>query len=205
MASTTTTTHSTRAPRNHGRGGRGFTLVELLVSTGLGAIVLAAVLTSVLMINRSGYLLNNYIEMEKQARNALETFAIDARMTESVNWTRKSDGTLIAITLIPPDTKSVTYTYNSTAGTLVRTDNTTLQTLTLVSGIQSLSFTAYKYSELTGLAAINPSIAATSDTLLKNDTKMVQISLSAVRTRSTLADATNTVVSARYVLRNKPF
>jgi prepilin-type N-terminal cleavage/methylation domain-containing protein len=205
MASTTTTTRSTRAPRNHGRGGRGFTLVELLVSTGLGAIVLAAVLTSVLMINRSGYLLNNYIEMEKQARNALETFAIDARMTESVNWTRKSDGTLIAITLIPPDSKSVTYTYNSTAGTLVRTDNTTLQTLTLVSGIQSLSFTAYKYSELTGLAAINPSIAATSDTLLKNDTKMVQISLSAVRTRSTLADATNNVVSARYVLRNKPF
>lgn len=180
-------------------------MVELLVSTGLGAIVLAAVLTSVLMINRSGYLLNNYIEMEKQARNALERFAIDARMTERVEWARQSDGTLTAITLIPPDEMSVTYTYNSTAGTLVRTDNTTLATQTLVSGIQSLAFTAYKYSEATGLAAINPSISVTSDTLLKNDTKMVQISLSAIRTRSTLADATNNVVSARYVLRNKPF
>lgn len=180
-------------------------MVELLVSTGLGAIVLAAVLSAVLMINRSGYLLNNYIEMEKQARNALETFAIDARMTESVTWTRKSDGSLIGITLIPPDAKSVTYTYNSGAGSLARTDNTTHQTLTLVSGIQSLSFTAYKYSEATGLAAINPSISVTSDTLLKNDTKMVQISLSAIRARSTLADATNNVVSARYVLRNKPF
>jgi Tfp pilus assembly protein PilW len=175
---------------------------------GLGAIVLAAVLTSVLMINRSGYLLNNYIEMEKQARNALETFAIDARMTESVEWTRKSDGTLVAITLVPPDGKKVTYTYNSSgadAGTLTRRDETSGQTQTLVSGIQSLAFTAYKYSEATGLAAINPSIAVTSDTLLKNDTKMVQISLSAIRTRSTLADATNNVVSARYVLRNKPF
>ncbi len=180
-------------------------MVELLVSTSLAAIVLAAVLSSVLMINRSGYLLNNYIEMEKQARNALETFAIDARMTENVEWTRTSDGTLVAITLIPPDTKSVTYTYNSAAGTLTRTDNTALTTRTLVSGIQSLAFTAYKYSEATGLAAINPSIAVTSDTLLKNDTKMVQISLSALRTRSTLADATNNVVSARYVLRNKPF
>lgn len=183
-------------------------MVELLVSTSLAAIVLAAVLSSVLMINRSGYLLNNYIEMEKQARNALETFAIDARMTENVEWTRTSDGTLVGITLIPPDNKKITYTYHSTgtkAGTLERRDETTDEERTLVSGIQSLAFTAYKYSEATGLAAINPSIAVTSDTLLKNDTKMVQISLSALRTRSTLADATNNVVSARYVLRNKPF
>lgn len=176
-----------------------------MVSTGLGAVILAAVLSAVLMINRSGYLLNNYIEMEKQARNALETFAIDARMTESVTWTRASDGTLTGITLVPPDLKSVTYAYNPTSGILTRTDNTTSQTRTLVSGIQSLSFTAYKYSEATGLAAINPAITATSDTLLKNDTKMVQISLSAIRTRSSLADSTNNVVSARYVLRNKPF
>ncbi len=32
---------------------------------------------------------------------------------------------------------------------------------------------------------------------------MVQISLSALRSRVTLANATNTVVSARFVLRNK--
>lgn len=202
MASTATTTRST-SPRRELRPG-GFTLVELLISTGLSAIVLAAVFSAVLMINRSGYLLNNYIEMEKQARNALETFAIDARMTEAVTWIRKSGGTdLVGITLIPPDNKTVTYLYNPTAGTLVRTDNTTHQSLTLVSGIQSLSFTAYKYKDGSPPAAIDP--ATTIDTLLKNDTKMVQISLSAIRTRSALADATNNVVSARYVLRNKPF
>ncbi len=179
-----------------------------MVSAFLSGIVLVAVLSAVLMINRSGYLLNNYIEMEKQARNALETFAIDARMTESVTWSRKSDGTLVGITLTPPDLKKVTYTYNSSSannGKLIRKDETTGREVTLVSGIQSLSFTAYKYSETTGLAAINPDISVTSDTLLKNDTKMVQISLSAIRTRSSLADATNNVVSARYVLRNKPF
>lgn len=175
-----------------------------MVSALLSGIILVAVLSAVLMINRSGYLLNNYIEMEKQARNALETFAIDARMTERVAWIRKTGGTdLAGITLIPPDNKSITYTYNSAAGTLTRLDTTSGSARTLVSGIQSLSFTAYKYSETNGLAAIDPSI--TSDTLLRNDTKMVQISLSAVRSRSTLADATNNVVSARYVLRNKPF
>lgn len=203
MASTTTITRSTRSRPEPGRGG--FTLVEILISTTLAGVVLVAVLSAVLMINRSGYLLNNYIEMEKQARNALETFAIDARMTESVTWTRKSDGTLIGITLTPPDTNSVTYSYDASAGVLNRTENATGKTRTLVSGIQSLSFTAYKYSEASGLAAINPDISVTGDNLLKNDTKMVQISLSAIRRRSSLADATNNVVSARYVLRNKPF
>jgi hypothetical protein len=174
----------------------------------MGSLVLAGVLSSVLMINRSGYLLNNYIEMERQARNALETFAIDARMTESVAWSRAADGTtLTGITLTPPDGKKITYTYDSTepnSGKLVRKDETTAKETTLVTGIQSFSFTAYKYTETTkGYVAIDP--AATTDTLLKNDTKMVQISLSALRTRSTLADATNNVVSARYVLRNKPF
>jgi Tfp pilus assembly protein PilV len=205
MASITTTSLSTKARRDP--RSRGFTLSEVLVSFGLASIILAGVLSSVLMINRSGYLLNNYIEMEKQARNALETFAIDTRMTESVAWIRKTDGTLTGITLIPPDGKSITYTYDSTeanSGKLIRKDETTAKQTTLVSGIQSLSFTAYKYTESTdGYVAINP--ALTSDTLLKNDTKMVQISLSALRTRSTLADATNNVVSARYVLRNKPF
>lgn len=201
MDSTTTTTRSTKSRRE--RRPRGFTLAELLVSTGIGAIILAGVMTSVMMITRSGYLLNNYIEMEKQARLALETFAVDARITETVTWIRKTGSTdLAGITLIPPDKKSVTYTYNSEAGTLTRTDDTTRKTTTLVSGIQSLSFTAYKYS-VDLPVAIDPSI--TSDTLMKNDTKMVQISLSAIRARSLLADATNNVVSARYVLRNKPF
>lgn len=207
MASTTTTTRSTRSPRRPARGG--FTLVELLISTALSGVVLVAVLGAVLMINRGGYLLNNYIEMEKQARNALETFAVDARMTESVSWTRKSDGTLVGVTLLPPadggSATSVTYSYDAGAGLLTRTDNATGKKITLVSGIQSLSFTAYKYSESSGLAAINPDISVTGDNLLKNDTKMVQISLSAIRSRSFLADATNNVVSARYVLRNKPF
>ncbi len=168
-----------------------------MVSALLSGIVLVAVLSAVLMINRSGYLLNNYIEMEREARNALETFAIDVRITQRVEWIRKPGGTeLIGITLFDPDNNSVTYKYQD--GKLKRGDRT------LVSGIQSLSFTAYKYSDGPGPAAIDPAVV-TNDNLLKNDTKMVQISLCAVRSRSTLADATNNVVSARYVLRNKPF
>ncbi len=190
---------TTTAPRNPSR--RGYTLVELMVATGLSAIILAGVLTSVLMITRSGYLLTNYIDMEKQARNALETFAVDARVTEEVEWTRASDtAPLTAITLISPDGDRNTYAYDSAARTLVRTDAAGAST-NLITGIDSFSFTAYKYNDALGLQTIVPSTRTLG--LLAAETKMVQISLSAIRSRSTLVDATNTVVSARFVLRNR--
>lgn len=194
-----TTTPTPRLERR--RRSRGFTLVELLVSSTLSGIILAGVLSAVLMINRSGYLLNNYIEMEKQARNALETFAVDARVTQNITWARASaTDPLTALTLTNPDGDSVGYSYDSAAGTLTRTAPDGKVTV-LVSGIQSLTFTAYKYAEPGTHTAIDPSVTTIDS--LQRETKMVQISLSAVRSRSSLADATNSVVSARYVLRNK--
>ncbi len=201
MDSTPTTTPFLELRRARSRA---FTLVELIVSSTLSGIVLAGVLSAVLMITRSGYLINNYMEMEQQARTALETFAIDARVTDSVTWSRDSDSApLTAITLTPPsDVGSpipVTYTYSAARGTLSRTAGGA--TRVIMSGIESLSFTAYKYAEPGTHIAIDAS--ASTLTSLQNNTKMVQISLSAVRSRSALADATNNVVSARYVLRNK--
>jgi Tfp pilus assembly protein PilW len=191
----------TTAPRRRPRSARGFTLVELLVSTGLSAIILVGVLGAVLMITRNGYLLHNYIDMEKQARLALETFAVDARIAESVVWQRASDtAPLTGLTLINPDGGRATYTYDPAAGTLVRSTPSGATT-TLISGIQSFSFTAYKYSDVHGLATIAPASRTLAD--LARETKMVQLSLSAIRRRSSLIDATNNVVSARFVLRNR--
>ena len=196
MDSTTTTTRSLR------NRARGFTLVEVIIAATLGSILMAGVLSSVLMIARSGYLLNNYIDMEREARTALETIAVDARITEKISWHRASETSpLTGITLTPPsgDLKAVRYDYNSADGTLVRTEAG--KSRVVVSGIQSLTFSAYKYADATGIEMINPASTATAS--LNGVTKMMQISLSSLRSRSTLVDATNNVVSARYVLRNK--
>lgn len=161
---------------------------------------MVGVLTAALMIMRNGYLLHNYIDMEKQARVAMETIAVDARVTKTVSWTRASDtAPLTGIVLTDPDGASVTYTYSSSAGTLTRTQGGAARVL--ITGIQSLTFSAYKYSDADGMELITPS--STTLTALNNVTKMLQVSLSSVRTRATLAEATNNVVSARYVLRNK--
>lgn len=175
-------------------------MVELLVSTALSAVIVAGVMAAVLMITRSGYLLNHYIDMEKEARAALETIAIDARVTKSVSWKRSSDtAPLTGVVLTSPDGVAVTYDYDSTAGTLRRTEGG--RSRILITGIESLTFSAYKYADLPGVQMIDP--ATTSLTSLNGVTKMLQISLSSARSRSSLVDATNNVVSARYVLRNK--
>ncbi|MDF3058785.1 MAG: hypothetical protein K0R17_3000 [Rariglobus sp.] len=181
---------------------RGFTLVEVLIASALSGIILAGVLSAVLMIARSGYLLNNYTEMEKEARTALETIAVDARITETISWHRTSETSpLTGITLTPPSgsADAVRYDYDSVNGILTRTASG--KSRTLVSGIQSLTFNAYRYTDGPGPEIVVP--ATTSTTSLNGVTKMLQISLSSVRSRTSLVDATNNVVSARYVLRNK--
>lgn len=179
---------------------RGFSLVELLVATAMSGIVLAGVMAAVLMIARSGYLLNNYIDMEKEARAALETIAVDARVTQEVSWQRADDASpLTGIILTSPDGISVRYDYDSASGTLRRTEGGKVRVL--ITGIRSLTFSAYQYANDPGVQPINS--ATNTLTSLNGLTKMLQISLSSGRSRSSLVDATNNVVSARYVLRNK--
>lgn len=172
-----------------------------MVAAMLSGVVLAGVLGSVLSISKSGYLLNNYIDMESQARSGLEIFALDARMAKNIAWSRADpDEPLTAVSLTSPDGVTVSYAYDSAAGTLARQPATGAAT-TLISGITALTFTAYRYDNSAALVTLVP----TDKTLLSlnNETKMIQISLSARRTRTTLSDATNTVISARFVLRNK--
>ncbi len=183
------------------RGIRGFTLVELIVSATMSGIVLVGVFASVIMIAHSGYRLSHYIEMENEARTALETIAVDARVTKTIAWHRPSEtAALTGITLTAPDGLSVRYDYDSANQRLRRTapDGSVRN---LITGVQSLTFTAYQYADAPGIELVNPATTSTAD--LNDLTKMLQISLSSVRSRSSLADATNNVVSARYVLRNK--
>jgi Tfp pilus assembly protein PilW len=178
----------------------GFTLAEILVATTLSAAVLAAVLSAVLMISRSGYLLNNYIEMETQARVALERFALDVRVAEDIDWMRESDtAPLTGLTLTAPDGVRVLYQYFPEDGILIRKQTAPAEGReeVVITGIQTLAFIAYKIdTQIITPAGLN---LGTIDL----NTKQVQISLSARRSRTGVTDATNTVVSARFVLRNK--
>lgn len=183
-----TTTTRSRAPDSRHRG-RGFTLVEVLIGATLGSFILLGVLTTFLFLGRSGANLRNYSDMESQARKALETFAEDTRQASAVTWASATSVTLVV------NSANITYAYAS--GNFTRTANGT--TTTLLSGITTFSFLAYS---ITGTAITDYS-TATALTTANGLTKQIQISLSAARSTTTVNTATNIVLSARYVMRNK--
>ena len=184
-----TTIRSQKRPDPRRRGARGFSLFEVMVSATLAAIILAGTLTTFLFLGRSGANLRNYSDMEAQARKSLEIFAQDTRQASSVNWFSADSVKLVV------NGTEITYTFS--AGKFTRNTNT--GTTTLLTGITTFSFSAY---DING-TAITDFSNASALTTANNSTKQVQISLSAARSTQTVATATNIVLSARYVLRNK--
>ncbi len=168
----------------------GFTLVEVMIGASLAAFILAGVLSSFLFLGRSGQNLRNYVDLESQARKALEIFAEDTRQASAVSW--GENGTSVTLTV---NSQLIQYAYAS--GTLVR--RTSTSTTNLITGIRSFTFLAYT---ITG-AQISDFSTATARVTANNSTKQIQISLSASRANSTVTTATDIVLSARYILRNK--
>ena len=188
---TITTPSRTRDPRAR-RTSAGFSLVELMVSATLAGLVMAGVLTSFLFLGRSGANIRNYSDMEAQARKGLELFAEDVRQASSIVWTSNVE---IALTV---NSASVVYVYSSSAGTFSRVDASSNRVL--VSGITPNTFTFRPFNVVgTELFLRN----AAELTAASSSTKQLQISLEAARTTQTVASATNTVLSARFILRNK--
>lgn len=177
----------------------GFTLVEVIIGSTIGAFVLAGILTAFLMMGRSGYNASNYSVMEAEARRALQTFSEEARMANNITWNSSNSVTLRVIT--SSGTQLVTYAYDTSssgasAGAFYRVLGAASSTATrqiLVRNVSEFSFRRYKVVNGVDYTAINDL-----------ETKQIQITLRARRTGVTTVAATNAVLSARVVLRNKP-
>lgn len=188
MDSTTTTIRlPVREPRH------GFTLVEVMVSATLGTMILAAVISMFLFLGRTSANIVNYAEMEAQARSGLERFAQDTRQSSDMTW-NSANGVTLEI-----GATTVTYTHNSTTGEFSRT--TGGNTEILLNGITSFIYSGYK---ITGASVDLSDLSTVAKRQSASDvTKQIQIYIEAARQSATAARATNTVLSARYILRNK--
>lgn len=185
--------HRPRPPR-----AAGFTIVELMVSTALAAIIMTGVLTTFLMIGRSSLRLANYSMMETQTRNAFEQLGVDARMASDFT-SIYTGGVITGFTLTIPNSDLTavyqkTYGFaNSTFYVVPGADATvTAGRRNLITSVTSLTFHRYNISN-----ALIPA-ATTSDA----DVKHVQASVSARRTGVGVAAATQVIRSTAFTIRN---
>ena len=164
-----------------------------MVGATLASLVLTGVTSTFLFLGRSAANISNYSEMETEARNGLEYFAQDTRQASDLQWDSASSVTLTV------NGSLVTYSYSSANATFSRADSSS--TRVLVEGVSEFAFSGYM---ITG-ATVN---TADLSTAAKRDaasdvTKQLQVYLKAPRSSVTVTTATNTVLSARYILRNK--
>jgi Tfp pilus assembly protein PilW len=177
---------------------RGFTLVEVIIGATLGTMVLAGVLSTFLMLGRSGANVANYSMMETQSRRALEELSQDVRMAKNITW-NSTDST--SITLLVPDNyastgNQVTYAFDSATNELYRMPGIASATntrTTLVPHVASCTFS--RFNRLN--ASIDPTVMTNAST------KRIQLTLVVRRSSQTVAAASNTILSASYILRNK--
>jgi len=187
---------SLRASRRHPRG---FTLVEVMIASSIGAMVLAGVLSTFLMLGRSGARLYYYNGMETESRRTLEEFAQDVRMASDCTLNSTSSLTLTVPDNYTTNGNQATYalgnvTVNGVTYTscFYRRPGNASSTATPYVLIQNVTSCAYSRYDVLG--------AATSSDIA---TKRIELTLRVSNSRSTLVAATDNIVSATYLLRNK--
>ncbi len=96
------------------------TLVEVLVSLGLGSLILVAIMTLMLYSARSFVALSNYLDLDNFSRNALDIMSSEIR--EADRLVSGSDRELVFARTDPitGSTNTFSYLYNPTGRELVR-------------------------------------------------------------------------------------
>jgi len=173
-----------------------------MVAAALATLVLAGVMSAFVFIGRTGYNASGYSEMSAQTRRALDEFANDARMASGIQWNSNQ-----SITFFVPGagntTRLVTYAYDRaatgpTAGCFYRLaggpDSTAPRRILVRQVAPGFAFRRYKLEQ-----------NGVTDHTAANDleTKLIQVDLQATRRGATTVAATQTALSARYLLRNK--
>lgn len=178
----------------------GFTLVELMVAALLGGLVLTGVLTTNLQLLRSGVRVTQYAEMSTQVRRVFEQLERDLKSASDLAWNNASDITL-TIPTAAGTTRQVTYAWTSATQSFFlvpgASSAVTAGRVILVRGLPiksdgSAGVLFARYDRDGNTASTNPA------------TKRVQVILNLVRSTGSAAQATDTAVSAIFILRNKP-
>src|SRR5947209_4355065 len=99
---------------------RGMTLVEVTIATGLGTLLLAAVMALIVFTARSFAAVSNYVDLDVKSRNALDKISQEIRQVDAL---RLYSTNQLVFAGKDPDTGAaytLTYTYDPAAKILTR-------------------------------------------------------------------------------------
>jgi hypothetical protein len=173
-----------------------------MVSATLSSFVLAGVLSAFLMLGRSGFLASSYSELHAETRRGLDIFGEDVRKSADIRWNSAQSITLFVATAGNALTQ-VTYAYDADPSSAtyqafyrkLGDAASSSPKLVLVRNVAAdFAFQRYRLEQSTG-----------RDNTARSDleTKQIEVTFRASRARATVVTATQSALSARYVLRNK--
>lgn len=177
---------------------KAYTLVELIISSGLLGMVLVSIVGTFMVFARGAKGVAAYTEMSQQSRKALELFARDLRAAEDV---AKADQYNLYIEIpetVYYDGQSVHYIFDKSFGIFSRVeydkDGNLDSNDILLDGVEQFMFGFYD--------PLGQRLEYSKESLLLS-VKSVQIDSEMVRDVSE-NDATDYIISARFMMRNRP-
>lgn len=164
----------------------GFTLTEVLIAVVISSMLMGAVMSSYIFIAKSCVSLNDYTDLNTEAREAIEIFSREVRAASDISGFSSSGMTLTVPG--PGGDYTVSYTYVPGDRIFYRAYGTSDQQV-LLTGVELLSLKRFNLLH-------NP---ASNDL----ETKQIQLDSKTVRSGGVKFRASNNVLSARYIMRNK--
>lgn len=177
-------TTSTERPR------AAFTLVEMLVASGVGAIVLTGLMATFWFSNRSFASLANYLDLDQKTQAALDKMSREIRQVNML-----TDFSPTNLTFQNYDGTTLKYVYDPNAQTLTRIKGENNFTL-LLTGCDSLQFSIFERAPATN------SFQPFSTTIVTN-TKAIELTWNCYRKILGSKVNTESMQSAKVVIRKR--
>jgi type II secretory pathway component PulJ len=113
-----------------------FTLVEVMVASAIGTMLLAAVASLSFYSARSFAALANYVDLDQYSRKTLDKMSKEIRQADKI-----ASATTTQLILVQAGVTNLSYTYDASAKTLTRTNGSEYEIL--LQECDSLTFTLY--------------------------------------------------------------
>jgi len=175
---------------------RGFTLTEVIFTSGLSLIVLTALMTLWMFSSRSFVAAGNYVALDQQSQLALDKMTKEIRQVQKVTSAVPANSTsgITNLTFLDYDANLLSYAWDRNSRTLTRVKNG--QTTTNLLGCDTLAFSLYSRTPDVNDFQALPATYATN-------AKMVEVTWTCSRTLLGAKANSESMVSARVVIRKK--